>query len=143
MESLSNIPILIGITIIFLAVLYRFATLLITIFKNSKCTLKETATIIKIEERNVSYKNLRQSMKIIVYTPIYQYIVNGTSYTFKGAQEKNIFKKVGDEEYVFYDPAKPSRIIRQKDNTFKVILGFMIWILLGLSFILYGVLTHT
>lgn len=142
MGSSGDMPILVGITIIFLAVLYRFAALLITILKNSKCTLKETATIIKIEERNVSYKNLKQSMKTIAYTPIYQYLVNGTPYTFKGAQEENILKKVGDEEYVFYDPSKPSRIIRQKDNTFKVILGFMIWILLGLSFILYGVLTH-
>lgn len=143
MGSLSDIQILVGIAIIFLALLYRFTALLITIFKNSKCTLKETATIIKIEEKNVSYKKLRQSMKIIVYTPIYQYIINGTPYTFKGAEEENISKKIGDEEYVFYDPAKPSRIINQKDNTFKVILGFMIWILLGLSFILYGVLTHT
>lgn len=142
MGSIGNVPILLGITIIFLAVFYRFAALLITILKNSKCTLKETAKIIKIEEKTVSYKKLKQSMKTIVYTPIYQYVVNGNFYTFRGATEETIQKKLGDEEYVFYDPSKPSRIIRPKDNIFKIILGFMIWVLFGLSIILYGVIIN-
>ncbi len=142
MDSTGTLPIILGISIIFLAILYRFAALLITIFKNSKCTIKETARIIKIEEKTVSYKKVKQSMKTIVYIPIYQYVVNGNFYTFSGAPEETNLKKIGDEDYVFYDPTNPSRIIRQRDNTFKIILGFMIWILLGLSCILYGVIIN-
>lgn len=142
MSLTGDMPILVGITIIFLAVLYRFAALLITILKNSKCTLKETATIIKIEEKSVSYRNLKQSMKITIYTPVYEYIVNGITYYFNGIEESIPRRNLGDEEYVFYDPNKPSRIICQKDNTFKIVLTFIIWILIGLSFILYGVITH-
>ena len=134
--------ILLGTSIIILAILYRFTSLLITIFKNSKCTLKETATIIKFEKRVVSYKKFKQSMKIIVYTPIYQYEVKGSIYTFKGSQEKEISKQIGHEEYVFYDPKKPSRIIQQNDNMSRILFGFAIWILLGLSFILYGIIAN-
>ena len=142
MESTGTLSIILGISIIFLAILYRFSALLITIFKNSKCTIKETARIIKIEEKTVSYKKVKQSMKTIVYIPIYQYVVNGNFYTFSGAPEETNLKKIGDEDYVFYDPTNPSRIIRLRDNTFKIILGFMIWILLGLSCILYGVIIN-
>lgn len=140
MGSTADMPILIGITIIFLAVLYRFVALLITTLKNSKCTLKETATIIKIEEKKVSFKKLKQSMNTTVYIPIYEYQVNNTTYTYKGPQEEVSLKKVGDEEFVFYDPLKPARIISKKNDLSKIIISFMIWILVGLSFILYGIL---
>lgn len=94
MESTGTLPIILGISIIFLAILYRFSALLITIFKNSKCTIKETARIIKIEEKTVSYKKVKQSMKTIVYIPIYQYVVNGNFYTFSGAPEETNLKKL-------------------------------------------------
>lgn len=138
----SDFSIFLGIVIIFLAIVYRFATLLITILKNSKCTLKETATIIKFEEKTVSYNSLRQLMKTKVYTPIFQYNVNGKDYTFKGNEEENLIKNIGDEEFVFYDPSNPSTIIRQNDNTIKILISSSIWILVGLSFILYGTILH-
>lgn len=134
--------ILLGIILIITAIVYRFTALLITTIKNSKCTLRETATIIALEEKIVPFRNLKDLKKTKVYTPIYQYMVCGTTYKFKGNTEEFPLKKVGDTEYVFCDPYKPSRIIRQQDIILKIIIGFIVWLLLGLSCVLYGIIIN-
>lgn len=142
MNSTGTIPILVGMLLITIAIAYRFVALIITIFKNSKCTLRTTATIIKIDEKIVSHKSFKEIRKTTVYTPIFQYMIDGVTYKFKGKSKDINFKKVGDQENIFCDPIHPSVNIHEVDNMSYLLIRFMILLLIGLCCILYAIILN-
>lgn len=138
----GSISILIGIALIIISIIYPFVSLLIITLKNSKCTLRVTATVIEIDKRVIRHTLLGKLSQTIIYTPIFEYMVNGYSYKIKGKNEYEDVIKIGDTKDFFCDASKPYIVINKFNNIYPMLIIFIILILLGLSFILYGIIKN-
>lgn len=138
--NVSSISTLIGIVLIIISVIYPFVSLLIITLKNSKCTLRVTATVIEINKKVIRHTLLGQFSQTIIYTPIYEYRVNGLSYKIKGKNEYEDVIKIGDTKDFFCNASKPYIVINKLNNIYLLFIISIILILLGLSFILYGII---
>lgn len=135
--------ILIGIALIVISIIYPFVSLLIITFKNSKCTFRVTATVTEIDKKVVRHNLLGKSKQAVVYIPTFEYTVNGYSYKIKGKNEYEDVIKIGDTMDFFCDSSKPYRVINRLNNAYSASITFIILILLGLSFILYGIIKNS
>ncbi|GEM_PF-5859415 len=140
MDPNGTITVLIGVIFIIIGIIYSFSALLITVFRNRKCIFKATATIIDIQEKVINYRSGRKLRQTSVYVPTLQYMVNGIFYTCKGSADGLNIRSIGDKEDIFCDPNKPKRVLNYNRNNLNTLIGFIIWLLLGISCMIYSLI---
>lgn len=134
------ITVLIGILFITIGIMYGFSSLLITVFRNRNCTLNVSATIIDIQEKVIKYRHGIKLRQTSVYVPTLQYIVDGVFYTCNGNADGLNIRSIGDKEVIFCNPNKPKRVLHYNKGNLNILIGFIIWLLLGIGSMLFSLI---
>lgn len=101
--------------------------------KEGKYTREVNAKIIDIEETIFTDPN--SSMEKVRYRPVYEYIVDGTTYkNYDIFVDKPDFK-IGDKKIIMCDPENPKNFIGFSNNIYWIIL-----IIIGIIVVLLGIL---
>lgn len=140
MNPKVTISVLIGIIFIIIGIIYVFSGLIITMYRNRKCILNVTGKIISIEEKVITYRKGFKLRQTSVYIPTLEYVVNGVLYTCKGSTDGLHIKILGDQENIFCNPSNPKKVLIYNRNNPTILIGFLIWFLIGLCFILYSLI---
>ncbi len=108
--------------------------LIIMFFRKKKnCTSVTKGTVVDIDvERNYDREHDRSYS---VEFPIYEYTVDGQTYTEKATSSSGNSKyRIGDEVDIYYNPIKPDEFYVSGENA-EIILG-VVFLIIGVIFII-------
>ncbi len=131
MSANAWMALVIGVVCIVLAVVKGLVGLIDASTKEKKCTEKVTATITELKIVIIRKKPYDQ--------PTYEYEVNGVKCHKRLPAEPQKTHKIGQQEHILIDPAKPSRMIPARGVGGNSMAMLVIFGAIGLVALVYGV----
>ena len=131
MSASAWMALVIGVVCIVIAIVKGLLGLIDASTREKKCTEKIVATISELKIVIIRKKPYDQ--------PTYEYEVNGVKYHKKLPAEPQKTHKIGQQEHILVDPAKPTRMIPARGVGSNSLAMLVIFGLIGIVATVYGV----